>query len=394
MEDIIYKKNALGELGDYLSEQYFEKNILIITTRKLVGIYLTEIMNSVCQSKSSFKSFVAKNGFSTEEMGQISEMLTCEDFDLILVFGSNRATNVAKYYSSIFSLPLIVCPSACSTLSYFNNICINPYDETRSFICDYPRKIFVSEMVIKKCPLNLVKQGIYLIASLEEVIASLNIENILCDKNIDTSYLKEILEKFYKELKGITSGDDEEKLILFDLLIKVANGLNTNDIMKSELFNLYLVLSKVLRCEHEVIYSGEKLFISSNLILSAYRQMFAQKKIFRLTYPNYVDYASIIKKYGIYYKALNNSSFFDRVVQNHDLIVRLNNLKEEFCFQCEKKLENQKIVIENIKNNTSIFSCNSPKIDFVLTSLKVVPFVFECSMAMSIMGATGLCDAL
>src|SRR5574344_75620 len=135
MKDIIYKKNALGELGNYLSEQYFEKNILIITTRKLVGIYLTEIMNSVCQSKSSFKSFVAKNGFSTEEMGQISEMLTCENFDLILVFGSNRATNVAKYYSSIFSLPLIVCPSACSTLSYFNNICINPYDETRSFIC-------------------------------------------------------------------------------------------------------------------------------------------------------------------------------------------------------------------------------------------------------------------
>ena len=102
---------------------------------------------------------------------------------------------------------------------YFSNICINPYNETKSFLCDYPERVYISERVIKTCPRVLVKQGVFSIVSMFEVVTSNSIENILFDRHLDLSNISKIINKLKNELYDIMSGDLDVKLKLMDMLI-------------------------------------------------------------------------------------------------------------------------------------------------------------------------------
>ncbi len=386
---IVYRKNAYLELAQYLGQNYYGKKVLLISTKSLVNSNLTEIMNAISFAKCSFKHFIAKNNFSENELKLITNLVSDESFDLYIVFGGVRATMTTKYFANIFEVPYIVCPSMPSGIGYFSNICINPYDSARSFLCKYPEKVFISEVVIKTCPKKFVKQGVYFVLAFEEYVATCNIENILEGTHYDFSPIESIIEKLTKELKDIMSMDVDEKLKLMDILIDLGYECSKIDLFKNAVFNLYSIMQKVLKDNGEFLYGGECYLLSSNVLLCMYSNFFKQKEIKRLEIPDIEKLVKNISKYSIFYKKINNLSFFNKIVNKKDLLVRLNNLKEEFYFQCNKRLSEQNKMLDIIKSYDNVFVFNSPQISNVFTAINVFPFITENNYVVMLMGGLG-----
>ena len=390
---IVYRKNAFLELKNFITQNYSDKKILLISTKSLVNVHLTEIMNMISISGCSFKHFIAKNNFSNYELKQISELLTLENFDLYIVFGAGRATMVTKYFANIFCVPYIVCPSACSNSSFFSNICINPYDSTRSFKCDYPQKIYINESVIKTMPRKLLKQGVFFVMAMEEMLAVSTIENILFDKHIDMSQISKIINKLQKEIKGIMSGDVDSKLILMDIIIDLSFELDKIDLFKNANFNLYTILQKVLLNSGDLTGSGEIYLLASKTLLLCYKNLFMQKKIKQLELPNFPKIVKNIEKYSIFHKKINNLAFFNNILTKKELLIRLNNLKEEFLFQCNKRIDEQNNLLATIKNYDDIFTYQTPKVSDVFSSVNILPYVCENNFIVNLLGGLGFVNA-
>ena len=393
LESIVYKKNAYVDLKQDLEKYYYGKRILLISTKSLVNNFLTEIMNCISLAKCSFKHFIAKNNFSNIELRKLSDILTQENFDLYIVFGGGRATSVTKYFANIFCVPYFVCPSSCSNISYFSNICINPYDCTRTFKCDYPERIYINEMVIKTNPRNLIKQGIMFIMSMQEILAIQSIENILFDQHKNYDEISKVMDKLKKELNNILTGDVDSKLIVMDMLIDLAQSIDENNLWDSSLFNLYSIMQKVFENKNEIVGSGETFLLASKTLLLCYNNLFSQKKIKRLEMPNYIKIVKNIENNGIFYKKINNLAFFNQILSKQELLIRLNNLKEEFNFQTKKRLNEQNEMLNLIKSYDDVFMVQPPKIKDVFTCLNVLPYVCENNYIVPLLGGMGFCNA-
>lgn len=390
---IVYKKNAFWELGQDMAQCYTGKKILLITTKSLVNSHLTEIMNNLSLAKCNFSHFIAKHNFSTSELNSLAKIITEQNFDLFIVFGGVRATMVTKYFANIFCLPYIVCPSMPSGVGYFSNICINPYNYGRSFLCDYPQRIYISEAVIKTCPKTFVKQGVFFLMSFEEMLAMGKIENILLGKKNDYENISQLISILKKELKNIMSMDADSKLKLMDILIDLAYNLKDVDIFSSSVFNLYTTMQKVFEKNNEIMYTGECYLLASRTLLLLYINFFKQKSIKRLQMPNIQKIVKNIKNNEIFAKKLNNLMFFDKILSKKDIITRINNLKEEFLFQCKNYLSEQDKMQDIIKSYDSVITLPVPQISNIFTAVNVFPYVTQNNFVVNIMTSMGYTNA-
>ena len=282
-----------------------------------------------------------------------------------------------------------MCPSACSTFAYFTGICINPYDSSRSFVCDGAERIYIAESIIKKTPRFLVKQGVYSVIAMLEMICTSTIENVLFDKTTNYSELHKCLLKLKKELPEIMSGEVDSKLILMDILIDVANCLQSVDMFNVSSFNLFLLMKKMATVNGQVIGGGELFMLSTKTLLECYKNLFMQKKIKQLDLPNFPKIAKKVQKYSIFCKKINNFAYFSQILSKNELLVRLNNLKEEFLFQTNKCLKFLDEFTEIIKSYEEIFAYDTPSISDVFTAISLLPFVCSNNYVVSLIGGMG-----
>ena len=389
-EKIVYKKNAFLQMQEDLQKYYFGKRALIITTKSLINKNFTEIMNSTSLAGLYFETFVAKNNFSECELRKISETLTQTNFDLLIVYGGGKSSDVAKYFSNIFCIPFFMCPSACSTFAYFNNICVNPYDASRSFVCDGAERIYISESAIKTTPRHLVKQGVFCLLGTIELLCMSTIENILFDKTSNLGEVNKNLIKLKKELPSIMSGEVDSKLILMDILIDVANCLSQVDMFKISSYNLYLIMQKIFVQNNQILGGGETFMLASKVLLECYKNLFMQKKIRQLELPNFPKIAQNVQKNAIFCKKINNFAYFCDILSKKELLVRLNNLKEEFLFQTNKSLELINEFVEVIKKYEDVFTYETPNFSNIFCAMSLLPFVCENNFIVTLIGGTGL----
>ncbi len=386
---IVYKKNAFNQMSQDLSVYFTGKKILLITTKSLINSHLTEIMNAVSTAKCSFSHFIAKNNFSESELRSLVNLMSDKNFDLFIVFGGVRATMVTKYFANIFCLPYFVCPSIPSGIGYFSNLCINPYDSTRSFVCDYPTKIYISEAVIKSAPKKYVKQGIFFLMSYEELLAIGDIENILLGKRNNYDDISSVLKKLKCELKYIMTMDSDAKLKLMDIIIDMAYYVSKLNFDISSVFNLYCIMQKVIQKQNQNIYGGEGYLLASKTLLTMYQNFFKQKSIKRLDVPNVPKIVKNIKKYTIFQKNINNLSFFNEIFAKKDILIRINNLKEEFYFQCNNHIQEQNKMLDVIKSYDKFFLTEQLTIKDIFTSINIFPFVTQNNFIVNLMSGMG-----
>ena len=82
-------------------------------------------------------------------------------------------------------------------------------------------------------------------------------------------------------------------------------------------------------------------------------------------------------------------SFFNSIANKKELLIRLNNLKEEFYFQCNKRLCEQNKMLDIIKSYDNIFVFDPPQIKNVFTAINVFPFITENNYVVTLMGGLG-----
>lgn len=387
---IVYKKNAFEDLSLDLRAYYPYKNVLLISTKSLSGKHLTDIINAVSMAKCTFKHFISKNNFSAIELKEISDKLIKENFDIIIVFGAGRATDVAKYFAYIFNVPYLSCPSAPSSVAYFSNLCVNPYDSTRSFIADVPERIYIQESVIKKAPKQLVKRGICFVLGFYEQLVCVNIENILFDKNTDVNEIKKVINKVENELTNLLTGNDDSKLVLLDALIDLSFCTREMDYFKNSCFNLCFIISKLAGENGEMVGGGEAFVLASKMLLTSYLQMFSNKKIEILELPDFVKIEKSIKLKNVFVKRVNNLNHFKKIFKNKSQIQRINNLKEEFYFQCQKRIENLNSSLSKINLYTTILNNKTISADICLTAVSLLPYITENNYIVNVLGGMGV----
>ena len=390
---IVYKKNAFCDLAVDLKVYYFQKRILFLTTKSVPVRFVTEVLNALSVAQCEFEQFVSKFNYDESELKQLSNKFIDKHFDLVVCLGSGKTTDVAKYYANIFNVPYICCPTAPTNISYFSAFCVNPHDVTRSFVAEEPERIYISEAIIKKSPKHLIRQGVLYVLSFYEYVLSVVIDNVLFDKNVDTTDIKKILSKCENNLDALLCGDDDEKLSLMDCLIDMGYYFRSIEFYNLSCFNMFLLLCKIAEKSEIKIGSGEALFVCSKLLIEAYIKLFSSKKIKRYDLPDFQKIAKKLQKYGIFIKKINNFCYFNRICNNFQLLERVNNLKEEFLFQCNKRKQEQKKSLNKISSYNK-YNCNQkPNLEHYLSALEVLPFVGDNNIIVSLLGATGLMNS-
>ena len=391
---IVYKKNAFNDLMVDLKVYYFGKRVLFLSTKGVSSKHITEVVNSLSLARCEFVQFISKHHFDNAELKTISDLCLQNMFDLIVVLGSGKSVDVAKYFANVFNVPYFVCPTAPTNISYFSKLCVNPYDSTRSFYADEPERIYISEMVIKKTPKHLIKQGICFILSFYEYIVSVGIDNILFDKNVDTTGVKKVISKTENELDDLLTGDDDAKLSLMDFLIDLGYHFRDADFFAMSNYNLFFVLNKISAEQEKNIGCGEMMLVCSKMLIESYKKLFAQKTVKRLIFPDYEKIAKKVKKFNIFAKKINNFLFFDEICENKKLLERINNLKEEFCFQCTKRGAELALSLDKVAKYNKFTYGDKLDIDNCFEAMSVVPFVTKNNFLVSLIGGIGMLNVL
>ena len=391
---IVYKKNAFSDLMIDLKVYYRQKRVAFISTKGVSSKFITEVVNALSVAGCEFYQFIAKHHFDAKELDILSNMFIEKQFDLVVVLGAGKATDVAKYFANVFNVPYIVCPTAPSNIAFFSKLCVNPYDSSRSFFADEPERIYISEVCIKKAPRQLVKQGVCFVLSFYEFIVASMIDNILFDKNNDVSGIRKVLEKLQKNITDILTGDDDAKLQLMDYIIDIGFFFRNYNFFNLSCYNLYFILEKISIENNKQIGAGEALLVCSKILLECYKTLFVQKNIELYDFPNYEKIAKKVEKYGIFCKKINNFAYFNKICENKQLFERLNNLKEEFCYQCQKRMQELKNNLLKLNQYSQSSNCDKINLNYCLEAISILPFISNNNYIVSVMGGLGIFNNL
>lgn len=309
---IIYKKNAFDDLKTYIKLNYSNKKILLISTKSIPAENVTEILNALFMGSENVNHFISKNGFNETELSTIKKTISSDAYSLLISFGGGRCCDVTKYFAGLFGIPYVVCPSQATSLAYFSNYCINPFDASKSFYAEMPVKIFIQEGIIKNsnCYTNI--NGLAFLNSLRAVY----VEGVLNDVEKER-YVFLGLEKLFKKLEdeqtNILVCNEDSNLVLMDLFIDFGffiSALNKDEYYLINMINNYHKLSM-----SEFCWIGKKMLLCAMSILSLMKHYLELNSFKIFEKPDYDKISKNIKNGQIFQKRLKNNAYFSSFLQ-------------------------------------------------------------------------------
>jgi len=267
---IVYKKNAFEDIKSYIKLNFSNKNILLISTKSIPAEDVTCLLNSLFCGSENVSHFVSRQSFDKNELDCLNNKICKGKFDLLISLGGGKCCDVVKYFASVFGISYIVCPTVATSMAYFTNYCVNPYDESKSFYANYPCKIFIQEQIIKNASCYTNIQGLCFLHSLRAVF----VEGMILDAEKDR-YIYLGLEKTFNKLDteqtNILLCGEDSNLVLMDLFIDFGFFIGLLDREKFYLFNMYCIYEKISKEKREVM-SGKKILLCAKTILSAMKK--------------------------------------------------------------------------------------------------------------------------
>lgn len=384
---IVYKKNAFEDVKTYIKLNYTNKNILLVSTKSVPAEYVTTLLNSLFCGSENVCHFVARQNFLKAELDSLKDRLCSGNFDLIVAFGGGKCCDVVKYFSNIFGLAYIVCPTTASSLAYFSNYCINPYDASSSFYADFPKKIFIQEQIIKdaNCYTNI--QGLCFLNSLSAVY----VEGMARDTEKERYVfmgLEKILNKLQAEQTNILLCGEDSNLVLMDLLIDFGFYIGLLNREDYYLFNMFCVYERILNSTENM--SGKKMLLCAKAILSALKSYIEMNSLKCLEKNNFNCVAKLLKEHSISYKSLKNNQFFA-------LFDKKASAKKEFLTYKENNyrliLEQLSRIKEFCKKVRSVYKYGieiQDGTDNVFTALAIAPYIYNSSNMVNMLANSGI----
>lgn len=389
---IIYKKNAFEDVKTYIKLNYTNKKILLVSTKSVPAEYVTMLLNSLFCGSENVYHYVSRQNFSKEELDSLNNKLIGGNFDVIVSFGGGRCCDAVKYFASMYKLPYIVCPTLASSLAYFSNYCINPYDPTKSFYAEFPNKIFIQEQIIKdaNCYSNI--EGLSFLNSLGAVY----VEGVSRDNEKERYVfmgLEKLLNKLQDEQTNILLCNEDSNLVLMDLFIDFGFYIGLLNREEYYLFNMFCVYSKLIQPDERTKMGGKKMLVCGKAILSAMKNFIELNTVMCLEKNNYEKISNIIRDNGLNYKLLKNNAFFINFNKKSYIKKEFSLYKENYykliCEQLKRMSDFSKKVRSVYKYGIEIQSGMSD----IYKALAVTPYIYDSGNMVNTFANSGLLNS-
>lgn len=389
---IIYKKNAFEDIKTYVKLNFCNKNILLVSSKSVPAENVTQLLNSLFCGSELVSHFVSRQNFCNAELDMLKDRLCSSQFNLIVAFGGGKLCDVVKYFAYSLGIPYIVCPTCATSLAYFSNYCINPYNPSKSFYANMPNKIFIQEQIIKNsnCYTNI--SGLCFLHSLRAIY----VEGIITDEEKERYVfmgLEKTFNKLEQEQTNILLCGEDSNLVLMDLFIDFGFFIGLLNKEEYYLFNMYCVYEQMGMHQEQKNLSGKKMLLCAKTLLSMFKRFIEINSAKCLEKNNYEKVAKLLKKYDIYYKKIKNNTYFNNFclktskkreyLDNKENYYNLINLQikkiKEFC-QMVKSV--YKKGIELLDNDVNIFN-----------SLVIAPYIYNGNILIDMITHSGILNA-
>lgn len=386
---IIYKKNAFEDVKTYIKLNYSNKKILLVSTKSLQAENVTCLLNALFCGSENVYHFVARQNFVKEELDCLNDRLLGGDFDLVVAFGGGKCCDAVKFFAYNYKLPYIVCPTCASSLAFFSNYCINPYDATKSFYAEFPNKIFIQEQIIKdsNCYTNI--EGLCFLNSLGVVY----VEGVMRDNEKERYIfmgLEKILNKLQAEQTNILLCNEDSNLVLMDLFIDFGFYVGLLNREEYYLFNMFCIYEKMNMLDNQGKMSGKKMLLCAKTILSTLKNYIEVNSLKRLEKNNFYKIANIINMNKISYRLLKNNLFFNEFKSKASI-------KKDFSAY---KQNNYKIILEQLKRIKtfakqvrSVYKYGieiQAGTDNIFKALAITPYVYDSGNVINMLAYSGM----
>lgn len=389
---IVYKKNAFEDIKTFVKLNFSNKKVLLISSKSVPAENVTQLLNSLFCGSENVSHFVARQNFSNVELDMLKDRMCVGDYNLLVAFGGGKLCDVVKYFAYNFGLPYIVCPTTATSLAYFSNYCINPYDSSKSFYANMPNKIFIQEQIIKKsnCLLNI--SGLCFLHSLRQVY----VEGIIGD-NEKERYIFVGLEKAFNKLDNeqtniLLCGEDSN-LVLMDLMIDFGFYIGLLNRENYYLFNMFCVYEKI--CAKQVCneLSGRKMLLCAKTILSILKRYIEINSVKCFEKNNYNYVSKLLKKYEINYKKLKNNAYFNefsiKTMQKREFLDNKENYYNLINLQLKKIKEFSQKVRAVYKKGIELTDDEK----CIYNSLAITPYIYNGNMIIDMVAHSGVLNA-
>ena len=309
-KNIVYKKNAFDDFKTYVKLNYANKNLLLVSTKSIPAEDVTNILNSLFCGTNSVGHFVSKCGFNNKELCLLSDKIIKNNYSLIIAFGGGRTADVVKYFAYMNKIPYVVCPTIASSISYFTNYCINPFDSCKSFYANYPQRIFIQESIIKNATCHVNINGLAFLHSLRCVFVEGMVENKEKLRHVFLGMEKLFAKLDYEQLSILLCSEDSN-LVLMDLFIDFGFFISMLNIEDYLLTNMFCVYSSL--CETSGELSGNRMLLCSKSILAIFDKYISYNSVSVFEKCNYFKIAEELEKNNISYKMIKNNDFFRKI---------------------------------------------------------------------------------
>lgn len=389
---IIYKKNAFEDVKTYIKLNYTNKKILLVSTKSVPAEYVTVLLNSLFCGSENVHHFVSRQNFLKAELDSLNDRLVGGNFDIIVSFGGGKCCDTVKYFASMFKLPYIVCPTIASSLAYFSNYCVNPYDSTKSFYAEFPNKIFIQEQIIKdaNCYSNI--EGLCFLNSLRAVY----VEGIARDNEKERYIfmgIEKLLNKLSEEQTNILLCNEDSNLVLMDLFIDFGFYIGLLNREEYYLFNMYCVYEKLVSNEGQGKMSGKKMLLCGKSFLSTMKSFIELNSVMCMEKNNYEKISNIIRNNGLHYKMLKNNAFFVNFNKKTYIKKEFSSYKENYykmiCEQLRRISEFSKKVRSVYKYGIEVQS----DIENIYKALAVTPYIYDSGNMVNMFANSGLLNS-
>ena len=387
--NIVFQKNAVEQLQQYLTENYFKKKILCVFSSQAKREHASCVINVLNKSNAIFNTIVLnRNQFvNVEEINEIY-ISNHRAYDLILGVGGGECSDAVKLLAKKFFCPSLFLASTFGNMSFFNNFSVVENGDKVQFEHTFGHvKVFIEEGWVKNFDHKKVEQTEKFLLSLSGFVEDLKFYQIVFGQKsiIDLDELLNMLTSMMSELSNLKN-DDEVKLRLMDYVIDISFVLKD---VQSEFFNfvkLANLLNRLLYKRGESVSFCDLCYLSAQTLQKFYQHFYSIKNI-QLFEPALPDKQCVItSKFGIRKSSLKNEGN-NYYFHKNKLFFQKINATKPILLKFSQNLRNDLFVKLNCYSFKKVTS------EDLFDSVKLLSRLYDCGMVLSLMNQVGLLNA-
>lgn len=377
---LVYKKKAYEDMKSFLKFYHPSKNMLILYAEEDEG-YEKFLLN-IAESQNAYWCEKIKT-LDKKTLTYLKNK--CLNFSLIIAYGNQAICNLAKVLANARDCEYIICPNCYSlenfSCYYFEPLLKNVYKKTK-----YPTRIYIDEDVVKSLDLIVVGNGLKNFVGMTELLFSFGVEKKLTNFKFEEENIKKCLSRFDEIFIQITQNNDDAKLVLMDNFIEIGYYLRNFSLNQFPSYNLANMLEKINLLDN---YSfDDYLLLSTDILFGLYEKILEQKQIKQFYQPDFYEISTLIEKYGFNIELYKKFEFYNNLIKNKELFIKINSLKVKIYFDLEVAIKSYKEKLRQV--NIFIPTSNNPiNIANVYNSVTVLPFIYQNNLFVDILAGIG-----